>query len=160
MAESMAENYWLFLYTNTKGLNSWLAIRLSIDYRYGLARPQSATGGHIEPMTYSRIESQKTNLPTTCTATITKALLKLIIKLLNGEVGKIDCFGKARKLLSPCSVCIIDSEFFPSWEISLSQLSICDNPVTKFDFTNHRNFWKNVSFERRNSFRWSSLFYL
>ena len=33
-------------------------------------------------MTYSRIESQKTNLPTTCTATITKALLKLIIKLI------------------------------------------------------------------------------
>ena len=33
-------------------------------------------------MIYSRIGSQKTNLPTTCTATITKALLKLIIKLI------------------------------------------------------------------------------
>ena len=75
----MAENYWLFLYTNTKGLNSRLAIRLSIDCRYGLACPTTATGGDSKPMMYSRIESQKTNLPTTCTATKTKALLKLII---------------------------------------------------------------------------------
>ena len=58
MAEVLAENYWLFLYTNTKGLNSRLAIRLSIDCRYGLACPTTATGGGM-PMIYSRIESQK-----------------------------------------------------------------------------------------------------
>ena len=59
MAEVLAENYWLFLYTNTKGLNSRLAIRLSIDCRYGLACPTTATGGDSMPMIYFRIESQK-----------------------------------------------------------------------------------------------------